>query len=129
MTLWPKLSKIQIALGKKGFLKCSSKQEKSTYYCDLTIKLKGFFLFPLLHFSRPLKMKLSETLRLLLLLPRAGSGLFFPTRFGFRALFFSPVQFWQKMFLFGSPLGQNYYYSGQFLVQSLKRDFIFLNSI
>ena len=60
---------------------------------------------------------------------RAGSGLFFPTRFGFRALIFGPVRFGQKMFLFGSPSGQNYFYSGQFRVQSLKGDLIFLGLI
>ena len=60
---------------------------------------------------------------------RAGSGLFFPTRFRFRALLFSPVWFRQKMFLFGSPSRQNYFYLGQFRVQSLKSDLIFLNLI
>ena len=58
---------------------------------------------------------------------RAGSGLFFPSRFGFRALIFDPVRFGQKLSLFGSPSGQNYFYSGQFCVQSLKGDLIFLN--
>ena len=70
-----------------------------------------------------------ETKKHAVLGSRAGLGLFFPTRFGFRALFFSPVRFGQKMFLFGSSSGQNYYYSGQFRVQSIKGDFIFLNII
>ena len=58
---------------------------------------------------------------------RAGSGLLFLTRFGFRAIIFDPVRFGQKMSLFGSPSGQNYFFSGQFRVQSLKGDLIFLN--
>ena len=58
---------------------------------------------------------------------RAGSGLIFPTRFGFQALNFDPVRFGQNMSLFGSPSGQNYFFSGQFRVQSLKGDLIFLN--
>ena len=49
-----------------------------------------------------------------LLFTRAGSGLFFPTRFGFRALFFSPVRFGQKMFLFGS-LGSKLFLFGPVL--------------
>ena len=58
-----------------------------------------------------------------------SKSLFFPTRFGFLDLIFSPVWFGQKKILFGSPLGQNYFYSGQFQVQSLKGDLIFLNLI
>ena len=49
--------------------------------------------------------------------PVSGFGPYFLARFG------------QKMFLFGSSSGQNYYYSGQFRVQSIKGDLIFLGLI
>ena len=52
-------------------------------------------------------------------MPRAGSDMFFPTRLGLRALFFSPAQFGEiYFFLVGSPSDQNHFHSGQFRVKS-----------
>ena len=51
---------------------------------------------------------------------KCTSGLLFPTQFRFRALFFCPVQFRQKMYLFGSPSGNKIFF------QAILRSKLFL---